>query len=149
MAYEVGQVIYLLSKRDLKIFPVQVIEEIKRKTIEEEVVTYVVSLPDKEKTQVSIEDVNADIFTSLESLESHMIENAHSEIKVFIKKASRLASLFKSHVPDKSPLDEISIGRDDEKAMTSNEEDEKATVDLGNGLTAKIDLSHVEGLGVG
>ena len=65
MKFNVGQVVYILSKKETKVFPAIVIEEICRKTIEEESTSYVVRLPDKGKSEVSTEDIAGDIFISL------------------------------------------------------------------------------------
>ena len=59
MNYTVGQIVYLLSKKEIKVYPAQIIEEIKRKTINEEIVSYIILLPDKGKTEVLIEELSA------------------------------------------------------------------------------------------
>ena len=63
MSFDVGQIVYLLSKKDERVFPAQVIEEIKRKTIDEELVSYIIRLPNEDKSEVLIEQVDAEIFT--------------------------------------------------------------------------------------
>ena len=62
MSYFVGQIIYLLNTEKLKVYPVQVVEEITRKSLEGKQITYIVKLPDKEGTNVNLADINAKIF---------------------------------------------------------------------------------------
>jgi hypothetical protein len=126
MSYTVGQIIYLLSRKDVKVFPARVIEEIKRKTIDEEMISYIIRLPDKEKTEVLLEEISADVFTSIENVEKKMIENAHSQIKIFLQGARRMESLFEPS-----------------KIVKEGIPDDKVEIDLGDGVKGKIDLNQI------
>ena len=50
-----------MSKKDVKVYPVQVIEEVTRKTIEKEMISYVIKLPDNKETEILLEQVDAEI----------------------------------------------------------------------------------------
>ena len=129
MNFEVGQIIYLLSRKDTSAYPAQIIEEIKRKTIESEVVSYIIRLPNQDNSEVLLEEINADIFTSIDALESKMVENAHSQIKIFLDKTRKLEKAF---VPAESDIaSDISLNS------------EKVEIDLGNGLKGKIDINEL------
>ncbi len=91
MRYQVGQIVYLLSNSDMKIFPVQIIEEITRKRIGGEEVTYKVILPNKSRTQADLENLDATPFTTPADLRSHMIENAIRMIDTMIDRANRMS----------------------------------------------------------
>jgi hypothetical protein len=91
MTYEVGQIVYLLSNNDMKIFPVQVVEEITRKRIGGEDVTYKIVLPNKARTQADLESMDATPFTSPGELRTHMIENAIRMIDTMIERANRMS----------------------------------------------------------
>ena len=129
MNFEVGQIIYLLSRKDTSAYPAQIIEEIKRKTIESEVVSYIIRLPNQDNSEVLLEEINADIFTSIDALESKMVENAHSQIKIFLDKTRKLESVF---VPaEKDVTADIPLNS------------ERVEIDLGNGLKGKIDINEL------
>ena len=76
MSYDVGQVVYLLSKKDSRIFPAKVVEQICRKTLDGEEISYVVQLPDKKSTCVSLESLSVDVFITLDSLQTHLLNEA-------------------------------------------------------------------------
>jgi hypothetical protein len=87
--YEVGQIIYLLSPKTLKVLPSLIVEEITRKTVEETQTQFVVQMPDEKKTRVTIDEVKAKIFSNVESLREFMISNATHTIDQLIKNAVR------------------------------------------------------------
>ena len=68
MRYDVGQVVFLLSKKDMKVFPAQVVEEIISKKLDGENITYMAKLPNKDRTEVSLSEVSADVFRDAGSL---------------------------------------------------------------------------------
>ena len=140
MSYSVGQIIYLLSKKDVKVYPVQVIEEVTRKTIEKEMVSYVIKLPDSDETEVLLEQVDAEIFTTISDVESKMMENASKQIKSFLDSAKSMSKIFKD-IPPKSQ------GQKDKKSLSTDtgtpKSDDTAEVDLGNGVKGKINLGNL------
>ena len=129
MNFEVGQIVYLLSRKDTSAYPAQVIEEIKRKTIEREIISYIIKLPNKDNSEVLLEEINADVFTSISDLESKMIENAHNQIKIFLDKTRSLESAF-------NPICQ------EERVEIPNDSN-KVEIDLGDGLKGKIDISEL------
>ena len=134
MDLNVGQVIYLLSSKGDNIYPAQVVEKIKRKTIHEEITSYIVCLPDKDSTTLSLDDVNASIFVNLPDVREKLLEVAKSRIDSLSSSATKLESRFKNAEQETK---NVSIGQ-----VLSSESD-MATVDLGNGLVAKIDTSQL------
>jgi len=129
MNYTVGQIVYLLSRKDVKVFPARVIEEIKRKTVDQEIISYIVQLPNQDKSEVLLEEVSADVFTSIEDVEKQMIENAHSQIKIFLQGARNLESLFRTTKQSTPKVDTLPPG--------------KVEIDLGGGVKGKIDASQI------
>jgi hypothetical protein len=92
MKYEVGQIIYLLLNNEMKIFPVRVAEEIIRRRLGSEDVTYKVILPTKSRELVDLSDLDATIFTSTDALRNHMVENAVKTINTLIERSNRVAA---------------------------------------------------------
>jgi|MDTB01.3.fsa_nt_gb hypothetical protein len=146
MKLDVGQIVYILSRKDKKVYPAVVIEEICRKTIEEKVTSYVIRLPDKGKTETLLEDIDADYFVSIEEAEREMKKNAEDQINKILDTARKMESVFdgfivKKNVPERDeplitepPLEPLEPGAD-----TITEEDTRVMVDLGNGIRANFD----------
>ena len=88
MLYEVGQIVFLLIKNELKIIPARVIEQVIRKRFNEVTDTsYIVELPDRERTTININELDADVFTNIEVLKTHMVDNAMGTIDKLLSNA--------------------------------------------------------------
>jgi hypothetical protein len=135
MSYDVGQVVYLLSKKDSRIFPAKVVEQICRKTLDGEEISYVVQLPDKKSTCVSLESLSVDVFITLDSLQTHLLNEAMDLIKLSTQSAAEVQDrVFGiSKIPESNELNEN--GKD--------ENSKNVDVDLGDGRTARINLENI------
>ena len=127
MKFNVGQIIYILSKKETKVFPAMIVEEICRKTVEKENTSYTVLLPDKGRSEVLIEDIDADIFASLKDAENKMKKCAAEQIEKILLTAKKMESIFQDDTKTINKLDNIEV-----------------TVDLGNGVTANLDTESLE-----
>jgi len=136
--YSVGQTIYLLSRKDVKVFPAKVIEEIKRRTIKEEMISYIIRLPNKDMSEVLLEEIDADIFTSIEDVEKKMIENAHSEIKSLLHETRKIEKRFVT-IEDASEN-----ASEDDNGVNESSPTDKVEVDLGNGQMGRISLNQLQ-----
>ena len=85
--YKVGQIIYLLSPKTLKVLPSLIVEEITRKTVDETVTKFVLQMPDDKGTRVTIDEVKAKIFADVDNLRNFMINNATQTIDKLIENA--------------------------------------------------------------
>ena len=141
MTYTVGQIVYLLSRKDVKVFPALVIEEIKRKTIESEIISYVVRLPDKSMSEVLLEEISADVYVSLEDLKESMMKNAKVQIERLLEKAEKTSDVFASEETDN---DNSELIINENGTGNSVENGSVAVVDLGNGQTGKINLKELQ-----
>lgn len=141
MTYTVGQIVYLLSRKDVKVFPALVIEEIKRKTIESEIISYVVRLPDKSMSEVLLEEISADVYVSLEDLKESMMKNAKVQIERLLEKAEKTSDVF---APEKTDNDNSELIINENGTGNSVENGSVAVVDLGNGQTGKINLKELQ-----
>tara|TARA_B100000700_G_C14908302_1_gene790924 strand:- start:438 stop:887 length:450 start_codon:yes stop_codon:yes gene_type:complete len=138
----VGQVIYLLAKKDARVYPVLVTEQINKKTLDGNSTSYVVRLPTEDAKEVNLENVNSEIFISLDNARETMVARASRQIDKILEKASEVAAIFPSTQDSHS-----------EKLEQSNSQDDKsiedfAFVDLGNGQKARLnmkDLNKVQG----
>ena len=91
MKYTVGQVLYVVLKKESRIYPMQVVEEITKKTLEGELTSYMVRGGTDPKAQLLITDVDGEIFDSAEKAKSELIERATASIGRLIAHAVQKA----------------------------------------------------------
>lgn len=92
MKFNVGQVIYLLSKKSLKIIPSQIVEEIVRRKISGEEISYKIMLPDETRSIIDISKLDVEVFTDSDSIRTHMVENAVKSIDEMLEHSIELAN---------------------------------------------------------
>lgn len=92
MKYAVGQVLYVVLKKELRVYPMQVIEEITKKTLEGEVTSYMVRGGTDPKAQLLITEVDGEIFDSAERAKTVLIERATASISRMIDMATQKAA---------------------------------------------------------
>ena len=139
MNYTVGQLLYLLSTKTMKVFPVQVVEEIIKKTIDGAKTNYTVMLPDKEKTRVDLSELEVNTFTDLDLCKKFMLKNAEASINGVLKNAEAVEKVFKVKKVIK-PTEEII------ESVQNEESDGIINVDIGGGLKARVNVSELEKL---
>ena len=139
MSYSVGQVVYLLSKKARKVFPCQVVEEICRKTIESEEISYMVKLPNTSASVINLNDIEASIFVSPDELKAYMVDNAIRSIEEIVGDAVTSARQIFNEVEAASE-DHMS-----EDIMPSfNLSDLPEEIDIGNGVKARVNLKSIQ-----
>lgn len=89
--YEVGQIIYLLVKGEMKVIPTRVVEAITRKRLSGTDTTYMVQLPDKERTIIDLTELEAEPFNDLGRVREVMLERVAASIEGTIKRTEALA----------------------------------------------------------
>jgi len=150
MKYTVGQVIFLLLKKDKKVLPVKIVEQIVRRTLDEEVVSYNVVFPDRDRTVVGLSELNSEIFTDSTSLRKKMIERATSMIDEIVGQSERVAEEKFDYTKSADDSSLGSIATEDPVSNVLKEivkEDmlsqdfNNAEVDLGDGLKARVSSS--------
>ena len=92
MKLNVGQILYLLPKKNIKIIPSQVVEEIVKRKISGEEVTYMVMLPDENRSIIDITKLDVEIFTDSDSIRTHMVENAVKSIDEMLENSIEIAN---------------------------------------------------------
>lgn len=92
--YEVGQVLFVISKKGNKVFPVQVIEKTIKRTLKGETCTHSVMLPNGNETIATLEDIDVDIFNTPNEAYESMMRNAQSAIQQMIQRAKEVASSY-------------------------------------------------------
>lgn len=150
MKYHVGQVIYLLNEKNLKIIPCLITEELIKSSLEGKEVSYTVMLPGLKQKQIPLADTDMSKFSDLESARSFMYENAKTAINSMIDAASHFESEFFddkkfTNDSDKIDPDDDFISEENNLVDVSQEElGEKVKVDIGNGIMANISVNDLE-----
>lgn len=130
--YEIGQVIFLLDKENMSIFPVRIVKEVSTKTITQVITTYTVELQDLEGkgTTFSIPKKNLQDFQNVSDAREHMIFNATKAIDEICEKAFR----WKVDLYDKDPT--VLSEKNTENIVQVN-----STVLLDNGMKVHLPAS--------
>jgi len=126
MGYQVSQIVYLVSKKDTRIFPARVVEQISRRTLEGEEESYVIELPDKKSSRVPLESIDAELFVSLDLLRDHLLHEATVAITRVVENA---ANVQKKAFGSEAPLQE----------GLQNSSD-SVEIDMGDGVKARVNI---------
>lgn len=158
MSYYVGQTIYLLNTEKLKVYPVQVVEEIIRKTMNGKEITYIVKLPDKEGTEAKLSDINAKVFIDDKNLKSFMYENAKKSIDKIINDANTIkeevfqkvevlenkATENKDIIDQEDDVDYLEeLKKPTNLSVQNGTKDDTIKVHLGNGINANVKIDNI------
>ena len=85
--HSVGEVVYIISRKEHRVYPVLVVEELVRKTLEGTATSYIVRLPDKKATQVPLESIADRAFADHDELRHHLISTASKTINTLVDDA--------------------------------------------------------------
>lgn len=152
--YNVGQVLFIILNKKQQVIPVQVTEQIVRRTLNGEETSYTVSIPARDNVKpMTLEQIDGEVFTSIEDVKSRMFENATEVINAISEKAYTVAKNrfgFESNpapTTDNSPetlLDEDVLITPPSKGKPPAPDE--VNVDLGDGTVAKVKLPDLAGL---
>ena len=111
MLYEVGQIVFLLVRDELKIIPARVIEQVVRKRFNEDTDTsYIVELPNRDRTTMNLNEVDADVFTNINELRNHMVENAIGTIDKLLANAKNNSERAFMRTESPGPVQQVDPG---------------------------------------
>lgn len=79
-AYCVGQVLYVILRKEVRVFPVMIVEEVTKKTLEGTSTTYMVKAGVEPENVVPIGEVDGEFFVSGEKVSRALIKRATSNI---------------------------------------------------------------------
>ena len=126
MKYKIGQVLYVLLNRETKISPVQVVEEITKRSINGETTTYLVKAGRK-ADPVSLSDIDGQVFDSIETLRTTLHNRVLNTIDTVINTTMKRASEW---YPEASPPEQ--------KNPELIEVEDQTVITLEDGTTAKL-----------
>ena len=134
MNYQVGQVLYTCNEKSLKIIPLQIVEIVVRTTINGEKKEYIVQLPDKENTTTSLESIGGNIFSDIDTIRTHLIDNATSAIDKMINLANSIVT---------ERFINVNNVVQNNTSMQVDTNNDIIMVDLGNGVKAKMNTKNL------
>lgn len=80
MKYKVGQVLFVVVKKESKVYPMQVIEEITKRTLQGEEMTYMVQAGTDPRSVLAINDIDGEVFDSAEKARATLVDRATRSI---------------------------------------------------------------------
>jgi len=139
MGYEVGQIVYLLSHKNTSVIPAQIVEEVCRKTLEGENISYTVRLPDQNKNEMSLDELNVETFISAEKLEDYMMSKAKEGIRNVINQAKQLEEKAFEKIDKLAAV----LSESADSSPLKEEDNNHVEVDLGDGVTGRVNISEI------
>ena len=89
--YTVGQILYVILPKKHRVVPVQVVEQITRKSISGEKIQYIVNVPGSD-TQCDLAALSDEVYPDIDSVKAKMIKSAELAIDKMIEQAFGLAT---------------------------------------------------------
>lgn len=151
--HRVGQVLFIILNKKQQVIPVQVTEQIVRRTLNGEEISYTVSIPAREGLKpMTLEQIDGEVFTSIDQVKERMFENATEVINAITEKAGTVAKNRFDYSPTESETNQsVDALTDDDVLVTPRSNERKAgpgeaMVDLGDGTVAKVKLPDLAGM---
>jgi len=114
--YRVGQVLYVLANKETKIYPVQIIEEIIKRTVTGESVSYLAKIG-KSGKQVTVSEIDGELFEGVEQLREVLTQRVMLTINNVIENAVIKANEWYDQPEVHSPLIEEQNQQPEEKVV--------------------------------
>lgn len=87
MSYRVGQVLYVVLRKEPNVYPMQVVEEITKKTLEGEVTSYMLRAGADPTKVLAINDIDGEIFDSADTARKTLNERVAASISARVDQA--------------------------------------------------------------
>jgi DNA recombination-dependent growth factor C len=129
--YRVGQVLYVLMSKETKIFPVQVVEEIIKRTITGESNSYIVKVGRASK-HVPLSELDGEVFESVDLLREILMKKVMNTVNSVVDNAVLKASEWYQHPEVVSPLSETPQSQLDETVVVTLPDGQVANVKMPN-----------------
>jgi len=157
--YKVGQVLFIILNKKQQVVPVQVTEQVVRRSLNGEEISYSVAVPGREDMKnIALEQIDGEVFTSIDKLRTQMFEHASSVIDMISSKAVNVAKNRFNYDPDVIVSDDAlsvsdvlvkqELAPDTQQLPgTRNTDNENSVkVDLGDGTVANVKLPEIPGV---
>ena len=150
--FQVGQVLYVISQKKQQVYPVRVVEQVVRKSLEGETISYQVEIPSKdENKRYELSKLGPNVHSDLSKVRDLLMRNASVKIDVLITLAGKIAqSTFGVTVlplpkDNDSPPDEgVEIIDDRPVDDPFLQDNEKIKITLPDGSVANVNLDSMK-----
>ena len=90
--FQVGQVLYVISQKKQQVYPVRVVEQVVRKSLEGETISYQVEIPSKdENKRYELSKLGPNVHSDLSKVRDLLMRNASVKIDELITLAGKIA----------------------------------------------------------
>ena len=90
--YQVGQVLFIILNKKQQVIPVQVTEQVVRRSLNGEEISYSVSIPNRDGDRaLELDSIDGEVFDSIEDVKKTMFEHANYVISTITDKALTIA----------------------------------------------------------
>lgn len=131
--YNVGQVLYVILNKRQKVIPVQVVEQVTRRSLKGEETHYSVNVPSREGArEYNLHDLDGEVYETIDDAKDALVKNANRSIESIIENAQKIAShVFNSS----SDVDDLVLG--------SETSTDSVKITLENGTIANVKLPDI------
>ena len=128
--YEVGSILFLIPESSFMSVPVQVVEEVIRKSISGETIDHYVAIPGQEDRAL-LRDIKAEIFEDIIDVRQYLLRVAETKIEKIISQTQELVD---------DSFDVIEKPKRSKRKTSSNSKKNanKTQIELANGQKANI-----------
>lgn len=134
-SYKVGQIIYVLTSKETKIYPVQVVEEIIKRSITGESTSYIVKVGKGNKL-LPISDIQGELFEDVESLREVLSKRIINTVNNIVNESIEKASEWYEQPEVHSPII-------DAPRLEQNDKQDGVIVKLSDGKIANVKLPNI------
>ena len=145
--FQVGQVLYVISQKRQQVYPVRVVEQVVRKSLDGESISYQVEIPGKEENKrYELSKLGPAVYPDLRKVRGVLINNATKKIDELVNLAGEIAEnafdvnvLPLTRIPD-TPEDPLEIVDDRPVEDPFQQAEEEVKITLPDGSVANVNL---------
>ena len=136
--YDVGQVIYIVSSRKMQVMPIVIAEEVIRKTLSGQAVTYLVKRDETSKTY-DLTDMQGSIYETINDVKEALVANATQAIFRICEEAQKKSNIFAIANDTKTETHQ----REDKASFTAPTDSELKQFVLDDGTRLHVNLQDI------
>jgi len=87
MAYQVGQVVFVILNKEMTVYPMQIVEIVNKRTLSGETTVYMVQIGGKSPKLVSIDDVDGQVYVSADGVRAALMDRVTNSVTQLIDNA--------------------------------------------------------------
>lgn len=136
--YKVGQVVYVILNKEGKVYPMQILEEITKKTLKGTETNYVLRGNPTATQTVMMSEIANEVFESANDAKKVLIERASKQINKLVDNAIKTAQKWFPTGETIVPTDNQGVVNESLFVQNNSDDDEVIKVDMGDGTVARL-----------